>query len=146
MRHIIVVLLVACTVALTGCNALRDEWSDKQGGPDVDAQVQAAVEDVLPAAESVTVGSRKDGFSQVVNVGITLPDEEYDAADLTATVAAICDTVANTDDVFVEVTDGRSGEAITLTDLVADTLPALDTPYDPTEVHIEVEDDCVAPG
>lgn len=137
-----VVALGVLVAVLSGCAALRNEWSAKHGGPDVDGEVRAAVRDALPAATEVDVGSRKNGFAQEMTVAITLPAASYDAEALLATARAVCAAVDLTDTVFVEVADASAGRRLDLAPLVPGT--PLDTPYDTTAARIEVADDCPA--
>lgn len=141
-RRALPVLLVGFAAVVPGCTSLRNEWSDKHGGPDVDSEVKAAVQEVLPESMEVVVGSHKNGFSQEMNVDVTLPNPSFGADALVATVRAICGAAELTDVVYLEVTDGAAGSHMDLAALVRARLPNLSTPYDPTQVQIEVEEDC----
>ncbi|MEV4999615.1 hypothetical protein [Nocardioides sp. LML1-1-1.1] len=137
-----VAALGVLVAALSGCAALRNEWSGKHGGPDVDGEVRAAVSGALPDATGVAVRSQKNGFAQEMTVAITFPSATFEAEALLATARAVCGAVDRTDTVFVEVADAPTGHPLDLAPLVAGT--PLDTPYDPTAVRIEVTDDCPA--
>jgi hypothetical protein len=141
MRRRLALGTVLLMTATSGCTVLRNEWSNKDGDSGNDDRVREAVEQALPDAEEVTVTSGNDGFVQETQVDVTLPDASFDADDLVATARAICDAVELTDAVFVEVIDGSTDTLLDLEGIVA-LVPALDAPYEPTEVQIEVEDDC----
>lgn len=134
--------LLVVTLPLTGCAALRNEWSGKHGGPDIDAEVRTAVRNALPKATDVSVGSHKNGFTQEMDVEVTYPDGTFDQDDLLTAARAICGAATLTDDVFLEVTDGSTRTALDLASLASGDAAALDTPYEPTQVQIEVEGDC----
>ncbi len=141
-RVSLIVALAVLTMTLAGCAALRNEWSDKHGGPDIDGRVRAAVQDALPASAEVSVSSHKNGFSQEMDVDVTLADSSFDADDLVAITRAVCEAVEATDVVFLRVADGSLGSRLDLEALVTAQFPDLDTPYDPTQVQLQVEEDC----
>lgn len=141
-RARLLVALILLEMTQAGCAALRNEWSGKHGGPDVDSEVRTAVEQALPLSTDVSVSSHKNGFSQEMNVAVTLANPSFDADALIATARAICEAVELTDVVYLEVTDGSADTHLDLAALVTAHLPDLNTPYDPTQVQIEVDGDC----
>ncbi|MFD6176267.1 MULTISPECIES: hypothetical protein [unclassified Isoptericola] len=87
---------------LSGCNAPADEISGKRGDAPPEDAVAAAVDAALPDADTVDVGSHKNGFAQQMSVDVFQPGPAVDADTLRTVVDAVCSSVFLTDDVALQ--------------------------------------------
>ncbi|QCB94566.1 hypothetical protein [Cellulomonas shaoxiangyii] len=93
--------VLALTVALSGCNALRDQVSGPprdENGVAIVRVVKDAVLEALPDAVDVSTLVRLDGFANTMSLTVTLPDDAVlDVATVQTGARAVCEHVTGYD-------------------------------------------------